>query len=174
MTTLITRDVPVNNDVLRPAAVQYQLPIMQWVFLAPKGIEGDNFNRKIHQVLLTVESRAYTEPELSGLYPLSLSAQMQVLKGRVNSNEIIPYFCDLNNTQQSIHTLYFHTRFSTNTDPHPSMAQPFRLMAHNGELNTDKKNRLSEAAIARAKKTILFAPKVSLIVVGWIKLCRLE
>ena len=168
MTILITRDVPVNNDVLRPAALQYQLPIIQWVFLAPEGIEGDSFNQKIHQVLLAVESRAYTEPELSGLYPLSLSAQMQVLKGRVNSNEIIPYFCDLNDSQQSIHTLYFHTRFSTNTDPHPSMAQPFRLMAHNGELNTDKKNRLSEAAIARAKENNIIRPK------GQSDSCRLD
>ncbi len=49
-----------------------------------------------------------------------------------------------------MHTLYFHTRFSTNTDPHPTMAQPFRLMAHNGELNTDRKNRLFEGALARA------------------------
>ena len=62
----------------------------------------------------------------------------------------MPYFCDLTDPRHEVHTMYFHTRFSTNTDPHPSMAQPFRLMAHNGELNTDKKNRLSEAAVALA------------------------
>ena len=38
--------------------------------------------------------------------------------------------------------MYFHTRFSTNTEPQPSMAQPFRFIAHNGELNTDKKNKI--------------------------------
>ncbi len=76
---------------------------------------------------------AYTTPALSGLYPLSLSAHMQVLKGRLNSWEIVPYFRDLNDPDHQVHTMYFHTRFSTNTDPHPTMAQPFRLMAHNGE-----------------------------------------
>ncbi|MCX8228106.1 MAG: glutamate synthase-related protein, partial [Sulfitobacter sp.] len=66
------------------------------------------------------------------------------------------------------HTMYFHTRFSTNTDPHPSMAQPFRLMAHNGELNTDKKNRLSEAAIALARNKAIIRPP------GQSDSCRLD
>ncbi|NLG56600.1 MAG: glutamate synthase large subunit, partial [Rhodococcus sp.] len=59
-------------------------------------------------------------------------------------------------------------RFSTNTDPHPSMAQPFRLMAHNGELNTDKKNRLSEAAVARARNKEIIRPP------GQSDSCRLD
>ena len=85
-----------------------------------------------------------------------------------SANEIIPYFLDLNNLGHSVHTLYFHTRFSTNTDPHPSMAQPFRMMAHNGELNTDKKNRLSETAIARSRENNIIRPK------GQSDSCRLD
>ena len=57
-----------------------------------------------------------------------------------------------------INTLFFHTRFSTNTAPATMMAQPFRYMAHNGELNTDKKNRLSENAIARQNNKHLIFP----------------
>jgi len=168
MKILVTRDVQVDNSVLRPASVKYQLPIAQWVFAAPAGVRGTQLDKVIHKALLAIESKAYTEVALDGLYPLSMSAQMQVLKGRLNSNEIIPYFLDLNDSSHSIHTLYFHTRFSTNTDPHPSMAQPFRLMAHNGELNTDKKNRLSETAIARSKENNIIRPK------GQSDSCRLD
>ncbi|MBT5003405.1 MAG: glutamate synthase large subunit, partial [Porticoccaceae bacterium] len=168
MITLGTRSVDVDNSVLRPAAIKYQLSIAQWVFAAPKGIRGAALEKSIHKALLSIESEAYVDENLEGMYPLSMSSRMQVLKGRLNSHEIVPYFCDLNDVDQRIHTLYFHTRFSTNTDPHPSMAQPFRLMAHNGELNTDKKNRLSEAAIARAKENNIIRPK------GQSDSCRLD
>ena len=168
MKTMVMRDVAVDNSILRPAAVEYQLPIAQWVFSTPVGLGRKELDQIIHKALLAIEAEAYTAEKFEGLYPLSMSAQMQVLKGRLNSNEIIPYFCDLNDPGHSVHTMYFHTRFSTNTDPHPSMAQPFRLMAHNGELNTDKKNRLSETAIARAKENNIIRPK------GQSDSCRLD
>ncbi|MBH0120456.1 glutamate synthase large subunit [Rhodococcus sp. CX] len=148
---LAVRDVPVDDSVLRPAAVAYQLPIRQWIFARPESVDSaKEFDRILHEALLSVEAQAYTDPALAGLYPLSLSARTQVLKGRLNSHEVIPYFADLTDPAHAVHTLFFHTRFSTNTDPHPTMAQPFRLMAHNGELNTDRKNRLFEGALARA------------------------
>ncbi|MFT4184183.1 MAG: glutamate synthase-related protein [Rhizobium sp.] len=165
----LTREVPVDNDAIRPAAVRYQLPIRQWVF----GCHGEKvteaeFDFRIHKALLAIEAVAYMQPHLAGLYPLSLSARTQVFKGRLNSNEVMPYFRDLVDPDHAVHTMYFHTRFSTNTDPHPSMAQPFRLMAHNGELNTDRKNRLSEAAIALAKNASIVRPK------GQSDSCRLD
>ncbi|MCT4607819.1 MAG: glutamate synthase-related protein [Pelagimonas sp.] len=165
---VLTRDVPVDNAAIGPRAVKWQLPIRQWVFTAPEGLSGAELDRRIHHALLDIEAIAYTDPALDGLYPLSLSARTQVLKGRLNSWEIIPYFKDLSDPDHAIHTMYFHTRFSTNTDPHPSMAQPFRLMAHNGELNTDKKNRLSEAAIALARSKAIIRPK------GQSDSCRLD
>ncbi|MEM0899703.1 MAG: glutamate synthase-related protein [Pseudomonadota bacterium] len=165
---LTVRDVPVDNTVIRPAAVRAQLPVRQWIFAAPTGMDQYTLDREVHKALLEIESHAYTKPELNGLYPLSLSARMQVFKGRLNSNEIVPYFKDLDDTRHEVHTMYFHTRFSTNTDPHPTMAQPFRFMAHNGELNTDKKNRLSEAAVARARNNSIIRPK------GQSDSCRLD
>jgi glutamate synthase (NADPH/NADH) large chain len=166
---LLVRDVPVDNTAIRPVAERYQLPIRQWVFAAPDdcGTVAE-FDWRIHKALLTIEAIAYTDPALAGFYPLSLSARTQVFKGRLNSSEVLPYFCDLVNPAHEVHTMYFHTRFSTNTDPHPSMAQPFRLMAHNGELNTDKKNRLSEAAIALARNSAIVRPK------GQSDSCRLD
>lgn len=158
---LVKRDVPVDNTAIRPAAVKYQLPIRQWVFTATS-------DRRIHDALMAIEAVAYTNPQLAGLYPLSVSARTQVLKGRLNSNEVVPYFCDLTDPRMEVHSMFFHTRFSTNTAPNATMAQPFRLMAHNGELNTDKKNRLSDNAIARARNRAIVRP------MGQSDSCRLD
>ncbi|GGZ03597.1 glutamate synthase-related protein [Streptomyces poonensis] len=157
--TLLVRDVPVDHSVARPAAEQYQLPIVQWVFRAPESWERAEVDAAAHRALLAVEAVAYAdEASYAGLYPLSLSARTQVLKGRLNSGEVIGYFRDLRDPRHSVRSLYFHTRFSTNTEPHPTMAQPFRLMAHNGELNTDRKNRLSDEALARARTRSIVRP----------------
>ncbi|MEM6971227.1 MAG: glutamate synthase-related protein [Pseudomonadota bacterium] len=156
---LLTRDLPVDNTAIGPRSAKLQLPIRQWIFAAPDGLRDSALDARIYRCLLEIEARAYTEEALDGLYPLSLSARLQTFKGRLNSWEIIPYFKDLSDPDHAVHTMYFHTRFSTNTDPHPSMAQPFRLMAHNGELNTDKKNRLSEAAVALARNRAIVRPK---------------
>jgi len=168
LTVLLKRDIPVDNSAIEPRGLKLQLPIMQWVFATPEGMSGADVDHLVHETLLSIEAIAYTDESLEGLYPLSLSTCMQVLKGRLNSWEIIPYFKDLSDPDHAIHTIYFHTRFSTNTDPHPSMAQPFRLMAHNGELNTDKKNRLSETALALAKSKAIIRPK------GQSDSCRLD
>jgi glutamate synthase (NADPH) large chain len=146
------RVIPVDNSVLNAAAIKAQLPIEQFVFARPEHLKDathDEFERHIQAALLDIEVEGFTRDELAGFYPLSMSSRTQVYKGRLNSHEVIPYFIDLYDVDHEIHTLFFHTRFSTNTAPATMMAQPFRYMAHNGELNTDKKNRLSENAIAR-------------------------
>ncbi|MBT1624216.1 glutamate synthase large subunit [Curtobacterium flaccumfaciens pv. oortii] len=160
---LVVRDVPVDHSVARPEAEQYQLPIVQWVFRAPEQWDRTEVDAAANRALLAIESVSYGEAaeqraEHAALYPLSLSARTQILKGRLNSGEVIGYFTDLRDPRHSVRTLYFHTRFSTNTEPHPTMAQPFRLMAHNGELNTDRKNRLSDEALARARTRSIVRP----------------
>ncbi|MFP5023311.1 glutamate synthase-related protein [Pseudonocardia phyllosphaerae] len=155
-TILAVRDVPTDPSVLRPAGPAAQLPIRQWIFTLPDG-ETDT-ERFTHRCLLDVEEVAYSDAELAGLYPLSLSTRTQVLKGRLNSWEVLRYFTDLRDPAHEVRSLYFHTRFSTNTDPHPTMAQPFRLLAHNGELNTDRKNRIADDALARARGRRIVRP----------------
>jgi glutamate synthase (NADPH/NADH) large chain len=155
---LLVRDVPVDHSVARPAAEPHQLPIVQWVFRAPADWTRADVDAAAHRALLAIEAVAYADDTYAGLYPLSLSARTQVLKGRLNSGEVIGYFRDLLDPRHSVRSLYFHTRFSTNTEPHPTMAQPFRLMAHNGELNTDRKNRLSDEALARARTRSIVRP----------------
>lgn len=156
----IKRDLPLDTSVLRPAAIPFQRPIVQWVFTAPADITNQiDFEKHIYRALLDIEARAFTESKFGGLYPLSLSSRTQVFKARLNSNEVIPYFQDLADADHQVRGLFFHTRFSTNTDPHTTMAQPFRLMAHNGELNTDRKNRIAESALALARGKKIVRPK---------------
>ncbi|MEQ1528314.1 MAG: glutamate synthase-related protein [Methylococcales bacterium] len=154
------RDVPTDNSTLSEAAFKAQLSIKQCIFGRPEHLKTAShaeFEKHIQATLLDVEVEGFSRPELHGFYPLSMSSRTQVYKGRLNSNEVIPYFIDLYDADHQISTLFFHTRFSTNTAPATLMAQPFRYMAHNGELNTDKKNRLSENAIARQhNKHIVF------------------
>ncbi|MFZ2313166.1 MAG: glutamate synthase central domain-containing protein, partial [Methylobacter sp.] len=157
---ILWRNVPVDKDVINAAAAKAQLPIKQVVFGRPDSLKDAThaaFERYIQATLLALEVEGFTRAELAGFYPLSMSSRTQVYKGRLNSFEVIPYFIDLYDKDHEINTLFFHTRFSTNTAPATMMAQPFRYMAHNGELNTDKKNRLSENAIARQhNKHIVF------------------
>ncbi len=154
------RNVPIDNSVINKASVKAQLPIKQLIFGRPNALKDatdDEFEKHIQVALLTIEAEGFTRHELEGFYPLSMSSRTQVYKGRLNSFEVIPYFTDLYDADHEISTLFFHTRFSTNTAPATMMAQPFRYMAHNGELNTDKKNRLSENAIARQNnKEVIF------------------
>lgn len=160
MPIIMWRVIPVDNDVLNAAALKAQFPIKQCVFGRSdslKDVTQDEFEKHIQKTLLDIEVEGFTRTELEGFYPLSMSSRTQVYKGRLNSFEVIPYFKDLYDVDHEISTLFFHTRFSTNTAPATIMAQPFRYMAHNGELNTDKKNRLSESAIARQNnKHIIF------------------
>jgi len=159
-TVAMWRDLPVDLSVLNTASQSAQFSIKQLIFHCPSHIQTEKeFELLIHDALLAIEYPAYTKPELYGLYPMSMSSRTQVLKGRLNSWEVIPYFTDLMDQDHKIHTLFFHTRFSTNTAPNPMFAQPFHRMAHNGELNTDRKNRLSEDAIARYKKKKVIFPK---------------
>ena len=156
------RDVPVDASVLNAAARKAQLPIKQVIFGRPPNLSGVShaeFESHIQQALLTIEVEGFNRPELAGFYPLSMSSRTQVYKGRLNSFEVIPYFVDLYDTNHEINTLFFHTRFSTNTAPATTMAQPFRYIAHNGELNTYKKNRLSENAIARQNNKHVVFPR---------------
>ncbi len=157
---ILWRNVPVDKDVINAAAAKAQLPIKQVIFGRPDSLKDashEAFEKHIQAALLALEVEGFSRDELTGFYPLSMSSRTQVYKGRLNSFEVIPYFVDLYDKDHEINTLFFHTRFSTNTAPATMMAQPFRYMAHNGELNTDKKNRLSENAIARQhNKHIVF------------------
>ncbi|UJF25126.1 glutamate synthase-related protein [Suttonella sp. R2A3] len=154
------RDVPVSNSALNEASQKAQMPIVQWVLSCPDSCtDWDSFEHFLCGVLLEIEENAVNEHQFPGFYPLSFSSRTQVYKGLLNSWEVFPYYDDLRNPEHEVSMLWFHTRFSTNTAPNPSFAQPFRRLAHNGELNTDRKSRISELAVARHEGYKLVFPK---------------
>jgi len=157
---ILWRAIPVQESAVNASSAKAQLPMAQVVFLkSDKQQNWNDFERVINQALLEIEQAAFSDERYAALYPISLSSRTQVYKGRLNSWEVIPYFQDLEHPEHQVCTLFFHTRFSTNTAPNPWFAQPFRRMAHNGELNTDRKNRLSEDAIARHSGKAVIFPK---------------
>ena len=136
------RLVPTDETVLNQASCAAQLPIWQFFVRRPKQIQ----NEAEFEELLTSIVLQFDRLQCKDIYCLSFCARKMVLKGRLNSWEVLPYFSDFADPHFAVSLFYFHTRFSTNTEPNPFYAQPFRFLAHNGEINTDRKNRLAEIA----------------------------
>lgn len=146
---ILERDVPVDNSVLNKAGTLAQLPIVQWVLARPESCATwDDFEWLLNSVLLEIEEKLVNDNPYPGFYPLSFSSRTQIYKGRLSAWEVMSFFTDLKDERHEVSMLFFHTRFSTNTAPNPLYAQPFRHLAHNGELNTDRKSRISELAVA--------------------------
>lgn len=156
---ILERDVPVDTTVLNSASSKAQLPIKQWVVARPATIkDGESFEHTLTKILRELDEKGVNKQQYPGFYPLSFSSRTQVYKGLLNSWEVISYFKDLKDPDHEVSMLFFHTRFSTNTSPNPHYAQPFRRLAHNGELNTDRKNRISEQAVAAHHGNRLYFP----------------
>jgi glutamate synthase (NADPH/NADH) large chain len=136
---LAYRKVPVNPDGIGPTALSVE-PEMEQVFIAcPDHINNpDDFERKLfvlrnyasHTINNTVKKDAI------GFYIASLSYKTVVYKGQLTSMQVRPYFHDLNNKRMVSAFGLVHSRFATNTFPSWKLAQPFRFIAHNGEINT--------------------------------------
>ncbi len=136
---LTYRKVPVNPDGIGPTALSVE-PEMEHVFVAsPDHITNpDEFERKLfvlrnhatHLINSTVKKDAI------GFYIASLSYKTVVYKGQLTSGQVRGYFPDLNNKRVVSAFGLVHSRFATNTFPSWKLAQPFRFIAHNGEINT--------------------------------------
>ena len=136
---LVYRKVPVNPDGIGPSALSVE-PEMEQVFVAcPDHINNpDDFERRLfvlrnyasHTINNTVKKDAI------GFYIASLSYKTVVYKGQLTSGQVRNYFADLNNKRTVSAFGLVHSRFATNTFPSWKLAQPFRFIAHNGEINT--------------------------------------
>lgn len=136
---LTYRKVPVNPDGIGLTALSVE-PEMEHVFVAcPDHItRPEDFERKLfvlrnhatHLINNTVRKDAI------GFYIASLSYKTVVYKGQLTSMQVRPYFPDLNNKRVVSAFGLVHSRFATNTFPSWKLAQPFRFIAHNGEINT--------------------------------------
>lgn len=129
------RNVPVNPSVLGKDALATEPDIKQ-VFIT--GVtDAANIDRTLYVIRKRIERRIRHKD----FYIVSLSSKNIVYKGMLSSVQVREYFPDLTQPYFTSGLAVVHSRFSTNTFPTWSLAQPFRLMAHNGEINTIRGNR---------------------------------
>jgi glutamate synthase (NADPH/NADH) large chain len=136
---LTYRKVPVNNAAIGETALSVE-PNIEQVFITcnDHNIEGDAFERKLF-VLRNYASHtihASIKKDEIGFYIASLSYKTIVYKGQLTSSQLRHYYPDLSNKRMVSAFGLVHSRFATNTFPSWKLAQPFRYIAHNGEINT--------------------------------------
>jgi len=129
------RDVPVDGANVGRVALQYAPIIRQVVVAAASGLEGDAFERKLYVIRRVAELRA--GPDL--VIP-SFSSRTLVYKGMLSAPQLAGYYPDLAELSFQSALALVHSRYSTNTFPSWELAHPYRLIAHNGEINTLRGN----------------------------------
>lgn len=141
------RTVPIRPEVCGELALR-SLPRIEQVFVnAPAGMQRGTFNRQLFMARRRSEKRfAAIDPTA---YVTSLSSATIIYKGMVMPDVLPDFYTDLRDTRLESSVCVFHQRFSTNTLPEWRLAQPFRFLAHNGEINTIQGNR--NWAIARSE-----------------------
>ncbi|MBO7348066.1 MAG: glutamate synthase large subunit [Bacteroidaceae bacterium] len=147
VTLMHMRVVPTNPDVLGAAAREVEPDIRQ-VFVTGVTDEGiEAFDRTLYKIRKRIENRVDDDH----FYICSLSNRNIIYKGMLTSGQLRRYFPDLSNDYFTSGLALVHSRFSTNTFPKWKLAQPFRLLAHNGEINTIRGNR----AWKKARESVL-------------------
>jgi glutamate synthase (NADPH/NADH) large chain len=132
------RDVPVNREGIGPTALGAEPEIVQFFVSRPDGVSSTtDFERKLFVLRRLIiqkikQHQTYPLP----LYIASLSCKTIVYKGQLTTYQVGTYFEDLKDPRVVSAFGLVHSRFSTNTFPSWSLAQPFRNIAHNGEINT--------------------------------------
>lgn len=129
------RNVPVNSKILGSEAASVEPDIKQ-IF-----VTGATDAEKLERTLYIIRKRIESRVKNKDFYIVSLSGKNIIYKGMLSSMQVREYFPDLQQPYFTSGLALVHSRFSTNTFPTWSLAQPFRLMAHNGEINTIRGNR---------------------------------
>ncbi len=131
------RDVPVNSECLGETAHKTEPAIKQVFITGVKADELQDFERRLYVIRKKVEHRVADKD----FYVVSLSSKSIVYKGMLTSMQLRDYYQDLTDTYFTSSLALVHSRFSTNTFPAWPLAQPFRFLCHNGEINTIRGNR---------------------------------
>jgi glutamate synthase (NADPH/NADH) large chain len=134
LTVLGWREVPVDPDTLSPVSYAVMPHFEQLFISGPAGEKGIDLDR----LVFAVRRRAYRE---AGVFFASLSARTITYKGMLTTAQLEQVYPDLHDPAFASALVLVHSRFSTNTFPNWRLAHPFRIVAHNGEINTIKGNR---------------------------------
>ena len=134
------RQVPINTSVLGSKAETTRPEITQVLF-TPKNklLDGKNLERKLYETRRKIEKEC-KENNLNQFYICSFSSKSIIYKGMFLAEALSEFYLDLQDSRFISRYAIFHQRFSTNTAPSWDLAQPFRAIAHNGEINTLKGN----------------------------------
>ena len=146
LTVVGWREVPTNNDCLGPMALEC-LPSIEQIFISTNLLTERELALKLFMARRLAEITLKDDEEF---YVCSLSEQVISYKGLMMPVDLPAFYLDLSNEELETAICVFHQRFSTNTMPRWPLAQPFRSLAHNGEINTIEGNR--NWALARASK----------------------
>jgi len=134
-TLLGWRSVPVDSSVPGASAAEVEPSICQFFVGSNMGEDQDAFERKVYVIRRVIEARAGTE-----LVIPSFSTRTIVYKGMLTSPQVPAYYPDLRDERVKSAVALVHSRFSTNTFPSWELAHPYRIICHNGEINTVKGN----------------------------------
>jgi glutamate synthase (NADPH/NADH) large chain len=137
------RDVPTDNSTLGES-VKPTEPVHQQVFIGRgrRTLAEDDFERRLYILRKAISHAIYLRRErrLSGYYPVSISCRTVVYKGMFLADQLRTYYPDLHDPDFESALALIHQRFSTNTFPSWPLAHPYRMIAHNGEINTLRGN----------------------------------
>jgi glutamate synthase (ferredoxin) len=138
LTLIGWRKVPVETQVLGIQARENQ-PKIEQLIVKSESLKGDELERQLYLVRRRIGKRLEAETSLKwpdDLYICSFSSRTIVYKGMVRSAVLAEFYTDLKNPEYKSNFAVYHRRFSTNTMPKWPLAQPMRLLGHNGEINT--------------------------------------
>ena len=155
---LAWREVPVDVSILGRKAADSRPLIAQALVARLDGCGDDEFERKLYLAQKVAERRC-AAARLDGFYVCSFSARTIVYKGLLNAPQLRRFFTDLRSTAYRAAFAVFHQRYSTNTFPTWHLAQPFRFLAHNGEINTIRGNRVRMQARERSMAGGVWGPR---------------
>ena len=165
------RDVPVDASMLGPGS-RAAMPSFRQMFIAGDGLDGIDLDRRVYIVRKRIEheigpggigyraaedvdsAMGAAAPPHTGVYFPSLSARTLVYKGMLISRQLTSFYADLRDERVESALALVHSRFSTNTFPSWPLAHPYRMIAHNGEINTIAGNR----NWMRAREALLSSP----------------
>ncbi len=133
------RHVPVDISVLGEKANATRPEIEQILISNSKGIDEEDFERELYVIRRRIE-KAVVAAGIDGLYIASLSCRSIIYKGMMLAEQVAEFYPDLKDERFISNFAIYHQRYSTNTFPQWWLAQPFRMLAHNGEINTLKGN----------------------------------
>jgi len=133
------RHVPVNTEVLGEKANATRPEIEQILIRCDRDIDSEAFERELYIIRRRIE-KAVIAAQISGMYICSLSCRSVIYKGMMLAEQVAVFYPDLLDERFTSAFAIYHQRYSTNTFPQWSLAQPFRMLAHNGEINTLKGN----------------------------------